>query len=285
MIGANGQLGQDITRVYRGLNYLVHELNHDIIEISCYNETLYSIKRLDPDIIINTAAMHNVEACEISPDKAFLVNSIGARNLALLANQLRIPIVHFSTDYVFSGSNNQPYTEDDMPLPINVYGSTKLSGENFIQQIAKCFFVVRVSGLYGRSPCRAKGGQNFVKLMLELAKTKDEIRVVNDEILSPTYTLDIAKQLELLTRTNNFGTYHMASTGGCSWYQFARKIFELSKIDIVLNIASPNEFSSKVKRPKYTVLDNKNLDVNGINSMPHWSDGLERYLQSLSLIG
>lgn len=284
LIGANGQLGQDITRVYCDLDHLVCGLNHDLMDISDYKQSLTVIKNLDPEIIINTAAMHNLEACENNPKNAFLVNGIGARNLALISNYLSVPIIHFSTDYVFNGLTNQPYSEHDSPLPINVYGNTKLSGELFIRQIAKYYFIVRVSGLYGRFPCRAKGGKNFVKLMLELAETKHEISVVDDEILSPTYTLAIAEQLELLTRTDNFGIYHMTSEGSCSWYEFARTIFELSNINVSLKIASPNEFSSNVERPKYSVLANDSLKKNGFSAMPHWSESLKHYLGCLNTI-
>jgi len=281
VVGANGQLGSDICYVYREAGGSVIELDHDAIDITEFGQCLEVINKHAPDIIINTAAMHNVELCEEWPEKSFLVNGIGARNLALVSRNLHIPVVHFSTDYVFDGRRRIPYVEDDTPLPLNVYGNTKLSGELFIRNIADSYFIVRVSGLYGHAACRAKGGVNFVRLMLRLAGERDAIRVVDDEVLSPTFTLSIAEQLERLTRTERYGVYHMASEGSCSWYEFAKKIFEISDIEVDLNIASPEEFPSKAARPKYSVLENRKLESEQLNVMPHWETGLRRYLMSL----
>jgi dTDP-4-dehydrorhamnose reductase len=192
-----------------------------------------------------------------------------------------LPLVHFSTDYVFDGSKGSPYVEVDIPIPLNVYGNSKLSGENFIRKLTEKHFIIRVSGLYGHSACRAKGGLNFVGLMLKLAEDRDEIRVVNDEILSPTFTYDIAVQLEKLTGTKEYGLYHMTSRGSCSWYEFAEQIFHLTDARVKLSIALPEEFSSKVPRPKYSVLENANLMAKGMDIMPHWSESLKQYLQEI----
>ena len=277
VIGANGQLGSDICKVYRQAGDNAHELCHDQIDIA-FPSCFAVIKNIKPDLLINTASMHQVESCEEDPQKSFLVNGLGARNLAIISKKLKLPLVHISTDYVFDGLKRSPYIESDMPSPLNVYGNTKLSGEIFIMNTTELFFIVRVSGLFGHSPCRAKGGLNFVRLMLKLAKEHNEVRVVDDEILSPTYTFDIAKQLEKLTRTEKYGLYHMASKGSCSWYVFADKIFELTKTVVNLKRASPGEFQSKVPRPKYSVLKNAHLAAEGLDIMPHWVDGLKRYL-------
>ena len=283
VIGANGQLGSDICHVYKQAGHDIRELNHDKIDITEFDKCFEVLKAINPDLVISTAAMHNVEICEENPEKSFLVNGIGARNLALLSKEIQIPLVHFSTDYIFDGQKESPYFEDDLPIPLNVYGNTKLSGEIFLRNIADSFFIVRVSGLYGKAACRAKGGLNFVQLMLKLANEKDEIRVVDDEVLSPTYTISVAEQLERLTQTDKYGVYHMVSEGSCSWYEFAKKIFELAEIDIELNVAHPDEFPVKVPRPKYSVLRNRNLEAEGLNIMPHWVEGLRRYLMSLDL--
>tara|TARA_Y100000310_G_scaffold286262_1_gene310277 strand:- start:1605 stop:2462 length:858 start_codon:yes stop_codon:yes gene_type:complete len=281
VIGGNGQLGNDLCKVYKKTGSMVQELNHDDIEISDFNKCCETIKRIESDLIINTAAMHQVESCEKYPQKAFLVNGLGARNLAIVCEELDLPLVHFSTDYVFDGSKGSPYVESDVPIPLNVYGNTKLSGENFIRKLTEKYFIIRVSGLYGHSACRAKGGLNFVKLMLKLAENRNEIRVVNDEILSPTFTYDIAVQLEKLTRTKEYGLYHMTSKGSCSWYEFAGKIFHLTNAKVKLSIALPEEFPSKVPRPKYSVLENANLVAKGMDTMPHWSESLTHYLQDI----
>ena len=278
VIGANGQLGKDICeKIIVTKNELV-ELNHDKIEISNIDCVSSLLKEVRPDVVINTAAMHNVEKCENDPEKSFKVNGIGAKNLSHICNDLNSTLLHISTDYVFDGNKRKPYVETDKPLPLNVYGNTKLSGEYFIESIAKKYFILRVSGIYGKNPCRAKG-TNFVELMLKLAKERDEIRVVDDEILTPTFTGDIADQIvEILSSDTRYGLYHVTAEGSCSWFEFAREIFSISKTNIVLNRAAPGEFAIKVNRPKYSVLENKFLKDQGINIMPLWEKGLKRYL-------
>ncbi len=278
VIGANGQLGKDICEKIVIANNELIELNHDRIETSNIECVSYVLKEVKPDVVINTAAMHNVEKCENDPERSFKVNGIGARNLSNICNDLNSTLIHISTDYVFDGSKNKPYIEIDKPLPLNVYGNTKLSGEYFIESIAKKYFILRVSGIYGKNPCRAKG-TNFVDLMLKLAKERDEIRVVDNEILTPTFTEDIADQIvKILNMDAEYGLYHVTAEGSCSWFEFAREIFSVSKTNIVLNRAAPGEFAIKVNRPKYSVLENKFLNDQNINIMPLWKDGLTRYL-------
>jgi dTDP-4-dehydrorhamnose reductase len=284
VIGANGQLGSDICRVYREKSYNVIELNHDILDITNKEQCQKILSDIRADILINTAAMHNVEACEDNPLKAFEINGVGVRNLAILSQQLGFVLVHISTDYVFDGRKKAPYNEDDCPMPLNVYGNTKLAGEIFVRIMAEKFFILRVSGLFGRFPCRAKKGMNFVKLMLKLAKERGHVRVVDDEILSPTYTLDIAEQLEKLTRTENWGLYHVVSDGECSWYEFAQEIFQLSGVHVKLEVADPGEFPSKAPRPKYSALENLALKKIGLNRMPHWRESLKRYLEDIEVL-
>jgi dTDP-4-dehydrorhamnose reductase len=282
IIGANGQLGSDLCQTYRGWDHAVTELNHDRLDIASFQPCHDCLEEIRPDLVINTAAMHNVEECEKDPQRAFEVNGIGSRNLALLTNELGFVLVQVSTDYVFDGTKKEPYVETESPMPLNVYGNTKLSGELFVRSIAQRYFIVRVSGLYGLSPCRAKGGLNFVKLMLKLANERDEVRVVDDEVLTPTFTRDVAEQMEELTKTDKYGLYHMTAQGSCSWYEFAKKIFELTAAQAKLSVARPGEFPAKVTRPKYSVLENAALKALGQDCMPHWSDGLERYLREIS---
>jgi dTDP-4-dehydrorhamnose reductase len=224
--------------------------------------------------------MHNVEACEADPQRSFLVNGIGGKNLAQISNEVGYTLVHISTDYVFDGFTQVPYVEEDCPNPLNVYGNTKLSGEYFIKSIAEKYFILRLSGLYGINPCRAKGGLNFVSLMLKLSRERDEVRVVDDEILTPTYTGDIASQILHFVGRTDYGLYHVTSQGSCSWYEFASKIFELTNSSVCLSIADPGEFPVKVPRPKYSVLENKALQKAGIDIMPHWSTSLKLYLET-----
>jgi len=284
IIGANGQLGHDLVGAFSEKGDEVFELNHNRIEISDIDSVSSVLKQVTPDIVINTAAMHNLEVCEKEPRKSFDVNGIGARNLALVSNEIDSLLIHFSTDYVFDGLKKTPYIESDLPSPLNVYGNTKLSGEHFIRSIARKHLVLRVSGLYGHSPCRAKG-LNFVDLMLKLARERDEIRVVNDEELSPTTTEEIARQVVSISEMSQYGLYHVATQGSCTWFEFAKAIFELTKSKVKLSIADPSEFPLKVPRPKYSVLENHNLENAGINKMGHWRQALQKYIDTRNLGG
>jgi dTDP-4-dehydrorhamnose reductase len=284
VIGANGQLGCDVCAAFSAAGHEVIPLNHNTADIAVYESIKAPLAQARPDVIVNTAAMHNVDACEADPVRSFEVNGIGARNLALIANELDATLFYLSTDYVFDGLKKAPYVETDYPIPLNAYGNSKLAGESFIRSISKKHFVLRVSGLYGNNPCRAKGGNNFVKLMLKLSKERDEIRVVDDEALTPTFTEDVARQIVAMTGMDAYGLYHATAQGGCSWYRFASKIFELSSTQIKLSIAGSNEFPMKVPRPKYSVLENAGLKALGMDLMPDWQDGLRRYLAILGAL-
>jgi len=279
VIGALGQLGVDVCNEFEKDKVEVVRLdidNVDITKIHTVNRVLTEIK---PEIIINTAAYHDVEQCEKNPCIAYEVNAIGAKNLALVSNDLNCGLIHISTDYVFNGNKDIPYLETDTAFPLNVYGNTKLAGERFISAFAKKFLILRTSGLYGKSPCRGKGGLNFVELMLKLAKERDEVRVVDHEILTPTSTLQLARQIVNLKEPDFYGIAHATPEGYCSWYQFTKEIFRLKNIKTTLNIAKPGEFPEKVARPYYSVLENNVLNQYNHNIMNHWSDGLKEYLK------
>ena len=280
VIGANGQLGSDICVEFSSHGDDVVKLTHADIEVTGIDSVSKTLNSIKPDFVINTAAMHNVEKCELDPLQSFSINGIGARNLAIVCNDINAVLMHISTDYVFDGSKMAPYVETDIVSPLNVYGNTKVSGEQFIRTTAKKYFIVRTSGIYGHNPCRAKGGLNFVELMLKLAKEKPELRVVNDEFLTPTSTREIARQLVKLSSSSTYGLYHATAEGSCSWYEFAGKIFELSGLSPKLNMANPDEFPMKVPRPKYSVLENAELKKTGLNVFKPWDKALEEYLGS-----
>jgi len=284
VIGANGQLGSDVSREFSRNGDNVCELTHSNIEICSLQSVREVLGEAKPRIVVNTAAMHNVERCEEDPLRAYEVNAIGSRNLAQVAGQIGAIFIHVSTDYVFDGSKKEPYLEGDPALPLNVYGNTKLAGEAFIRATADRYFILRTSALYGTNPCRAKGGRNFVELMLKLAGERDELRVVDDEFVSPTSTSELARQIVMLSKTNNFGLYHATAEGSCTWYEFAAKIFNFAGIKTKLTVASPNEFPSKVPRPKYSVLENDALKALGLNSFQTWEEGLRSYLSSIYII-
>jgi dTDP-4-dehydrorhamnose reductase len=284
IIGANGQLGSDCVLAFQKAGHEVAGLTHQDIEIADETSVADKLTSLSPGLVINTSAMHNVDACEKSPLQAFAVNAVGARNLARLSNELGFVLIHISTDYVFDGIKNAPYLETDVPRPLNVYGNSKFAGEIFVQTIARRYFVVRVSAIYGANPCRAKGGNNFIKLMLKLARERGEVKVVDDELVSPTYTPDVANQLVRLSEAGAYGIIHSTANGSCSWYEFAEAIFRLTKTKVKLLRAAPGEFPMKVPRPKYSVLENSALKRLGIDDMPHWSESLREYLAASNLV-
>ena len=280
VIGANGQLGADVSREFNRMGDDVYDLSHSDIEI-CSSESVREVLgEAKPQIIVNTAAMHNVESCEREPLKAYEANAVAPRNLAVVAREIHAVLIHISTDYVFDGSKKEPYLEADPAMPLNVYGNTKLAGEAFVRAYAGKYFILRTAALYGKNPCRAKGGRNFVELMLKLASERDELRVVNDEVVSPTATSELARQIVALSRTDNFGLYHATAEGSCTWYEFAKKIFDLAKVRTNVVVAASSEFPTKVPRPKYSVLENNALKVLGLNSFQTWEEGLRSYLAS-----
>jgi dTDP-4-dehydrorhamnose reductase len=280
VIGANGQLGVDVVSAFVANGDDAVSLSHAEIELSDRGSVSGRLKSLEPAIIVNTAAMHHVDKCEQDPEKAFLVNGLGAKNLALVAKELGATLIHVSTDYVFDGEKGSPYEESDAPRPLNAYGNSKLSGEYFVRCTMPEHFVLRTSAIYGKSPCRAKGGLNFVELMLKLAKERDELRVVDSEFVTPTPTVEIARQIVILSRSDKYGLYHATAEGSCSWYAFAREIFSLTNTQVNLQIAGPNEFPAKVARPKYSVLENRALKSHGLNVFKPWQQGLVDYLSS-----
>jgi dTDP-4-dehydrorhamnose reductase len=278
VIGGNGQLGRDVSSVFSTEGHAVTDLTHQDIEISSLESVRTVLAALRPEVVVNTAAFHNVDKCEAEPALAFAINGIGARNLAQVTEEAGATILHISTDYVFDGQKGTPYVEEDMPSPLNVYGNTKISGEFFVRSTNPRHFVVRVSAIYGESPCRAKGGLNFVELMLKLSRERKELRVVDDEFVTPTPTAQIAQQMVALSRSTDYGLYHATAEGSCSWYEFAAAIFELTSTKVGLEPARPGEFPAKVARPKYSVLENQALKNKSLNVFSHWREGLEKYL-------
>ena len=278
VVGASGQLGQDVCSAFVAAGDEVTGLDHVAVEVSSLDSIRRSLDQIHPDIVVNTAAFHHVEKAEADPALAFAINGAGARNVAQVTDSLGAKLIHISTDYVFDGAKHVPYIEEDIAAPLNVYGNTKLSGELFVRCTNPRHFVMRVSAIYGLNPCRAKGGLNFVELMLKLSREREEIRVVDDEFVTPTSTVEIARQLVLLSRTSEYGVYHATAEGSCSWYEFARAIFDLTGTNIRLERARPGEFPAKVPRPRYSVLENDALKKKSLNVFGPWQTGLQNYL-------
>lgn len=270
-------MGSDLLAILRVDNEVM-ALGHAEIEVSDLGSVCSAINSVSPDIVINTAAYHKVEEVEENAAWGFAVNAIGPRNLALVCKELNAALVHLSTDYVFSGTKKRPYIESDCVEPVNMYGSTKAAGEMVLRYIWSRSYIVRSSGLYGRSGSSGKGG-NFVELMLRLAREGRLIRVVSDQILTPTSTRSLALQIAVLIKTNAYGTYHATCQGECSWFEFAVEIFQQSGLKPDLASQSTAQSGARVKRPAYSVLENANLKRLGSDIMPDWKDALHQYLK------
>jgi dTDP-4-dehydrorhamnose reductase len=285
IVGANGQLGSDAATAFADSGDIVFPLNHGDIEISAIDSVTVALTELKPDLIVNTAAMHHVEHCERDPKRALEINSSGPHNLAKVSRELGASLMQISTDYVFDGAKGRPYEESDAARPLNTYGITKLAGEHFVCSTVEQHFVLRTSGLYGRHPCRGKGGLNFVDLMLKLGKERGKVRVVDTEKVTPTSTTELAQQMVLISRSGNFGLFHATAEGSCSWYDFAREIFSVAGLSVKVEIADPSEFPSKVPRPTYSVLENAALKARGMNYFRPWQEGLLQYLNGVRFLG
>jgi dTDP-4-dehydrorhamnose reductase len=278
VIGAVGQLGMDVCQGFEQNGDEVYRLGHAQIEIASPEAVQDCLTKIAPDVIVNTAAFHKVEQCEVDPAQAFAINASGARHLAATAADLGAVIIHVSTDYVFDGAKQTPYVETDLPRPLNIYGNSKLAGEHFVCTTSPRHFVLRTSALYGKNPCRAKGGLNFVELMRKLARDGKEIKVVNSEFVTPTATADLARQIVKLSRCDAFGLYHATAEGSCTWYEYAREIISMTGTEARLKVADPMDFPAKVRRPKYSVLENAGLKSIKMNVFRPWQEGLKDYL-------
>lgn len=279
IIGASGQLGSDLCRELASVDLV--PLTHSDIEMTDMNLVGQALEKHQPDVVINTAAFHRVDDCESEPDRAFQVNALGVRNVAVVAQELGARLVYLSTDYVFGGENEPrsvPYTEFDTPVPLSVYGKSKLAGELFVQHLCSKHFIVRTSGLFGVAGSSGKGG-NFVETMLRLAKERDELKVVNDQVFSPTYTRDLSKKIAQLITTQYYGISHITNEGSCSWYEFTTEILKLAGLKTPVIPITSDQYPQKAKRPRYSVLDNYHLRLLGMDDMKPWQEALKDYMK------
>lgn len=278
LIGAAGQLGQDLLPVLEKGGHKVVPVTHEQLEICSAEVVREAVASAQPQCIINTAAFHRVDDCEDQAEKAFAVNVMGVRNLAQAAEHAGAVLVHFSTDYVFGGEARTPYVETDLPQPLSIYAMSKLAGEFAARRYCSRHFVIRTCGLYGMGGSRSKGG-NFVETMLKLAAQKKTIRVVADQIVTPTSTADLAERLVPLIESENYGLYHMTNTGQCSWHEFAAEVFRLAKITADLQPTNSQSFGAKARRPAYSVLDNCRLRSVGVDEFRPWQEALGDYMR------
>ncbi len=270
--GANGQLGQELVKQLSSSEHDLFAYTKTELDITDIEKVVAICNDIRPNIIINAAAYTNVDGAETNQELAFRVNGIGQRNLAVAAEKIGAKICYISTDYVFNGQANSPYTEYMNVEPLGVYGQSKYAGEFLTQTLNSKYFIVRTAWVYGEF------GPNFVKTMLKLAEEKTEIGVVHDQIGSPTYTVDLAEFLIELVQTEKYGIYHCTNSGTCSWYEFAKEIFKVANKAIVVNSLTSEQFSRPAKRPAYSVLGDLSLRMNGFTPRRHWKDALYDYI-------
>lgn len=270
--GGSGQLSRSLVDLLdkEGVPYIAW--SHKDLDVAD-DSSISVIKELSPDLLINCAAWTNVDAAEEFPEKATRVNQVGPRNMARAAKELKIPLIHISTDYVFSGQSRQPWSTDSKTEPMSTYGLSKLLGEKEISKnLDADFYILRTAWLYGPY------GRNFSKTILKKALTsKDSINIVNDQIGQPTTTKSLAEQIfKVAKQSIPSGTYHATNTGQASWWDFAREIFELAGEDVErVRPSTSEDFSSNVKRPKYSVLDQSAWSKVGMETMPEWRRALK----------
>ena len=274
--GGNGQLGRAINNLYKD-RADIECINTDVGELDITNldEVLAFVENCKPYAIINCAAHTAVDLCEDQEELAYKINAIGPRNLSIAAEKNGAKILHISTDYVFAGDATKPYKEFDIPAPQGVYGATKLAGENFVKEFSTKYFIIRTAWLYG-------DGKNFVKTMLRLAEDRDEIGVVYDQVGSPTSTFELAKAMDSLLFTENYGTFHGTCEGVCSWADFAEEIFKIAGKNVIVNRLTSDQYPAKAKRPAYSVLENYMFKITNGFMFADWHDALNEYMDWLN---
>jgi len=275
--GSNGQLGKTVFALHQGNNYKALNFTFTTkatLDISNQEQVDRYFKSNNFNYCINCAAYTAVDRAEEEKEEAFLINAIGARNLAEACKKYGVILIHISTDFVFDGSKNEPYSETDIPNPINVYGASKLQGERNIQSILENYFIIRTSWLY------SEFGNNFVKTMLRLGAEKEELHVVNDQIGSPTYAQDLVEVvLEIIISGNKkFGLYHFSNKGAISWFEFAQAVFKLGQISIKLNSIQTKNYPTPARRPKNSVLESSKIETAFKITTADWKNGLHQVI-------
>ncbi|MGB9937109.1 MAG: dTDP-4-dehydrorhamnose reductase [Methanobacterium sp.] len=274
IIGSEGMLGHDLVDVLSAENE-ISTTTIDTLDITDIDKTIQTIKDVNPDVVVHAAAFTDVNGSESKKDLAYKVNAIGTRNVAVACREADSALVYICTDYVFDGTKGSTYYEYDKPNPLSVYGKTKHLGEIYIRDILNKFYIVRTAWLYGFH------GPNFVTTMLNLAKTNDTISVVDDQIGSPTYTVDLAEAIAKLIKKPAYGIYHITNSDHCSWYEYAKEIFKIAGVKVEVKPVSTEEFPTPAPRPKYSVLENYNWKMEGFKEIRSYKDALRDYMKLL----
>jgi dTDP-4-dehydrorhamnose reductase len=270
--GSGGQLGLELAGLLPGRGHEVVALSRAELDVADFGAVGRALEEHSPDLVVNAAAYTNVDGCETETDLAYRVNALGPRNLAQLCDERGCDLLHVSTNYVFDGESERPYEPFDMPNPISAYARTKLAGEEYVRQLTNRWYVVRSAGVYGR-------GHNFVRTMLRVAADRDILKVKEDEFISPTYALDLAEGIVGVIEGGHYGLYHLTNSGSCSWYEFAREIFEFAGVEVEVIPVPGSEYPLPAARPANGV-----LSALGSPELRHWREALEDYLRRERII-
>jgi dTDP-4-dehydrorhamnose reductase len=271
IIGASGQLGSDLMRAFAGDEPV--GVDHAMVDIEAPSAIAKLLVHHRPELVINTAAFHNVELCELRPDRAMAVNALAVDLLAAQCAAAGAAFAQISTDFVFDGVARQPYTEDDAPNPLSAYGISKYAGERLLRRHSERFFIFRTSGLYGVRGSSTKG-YTFIDRILTQAAEGRPLRIVDDVTCSPSYTRDVAASVREIVGHERYGTYHVTNSGACSWYEFAREILSQARLTTELTRTTASAFPSLAERPPYSVLANERSRALGISATPSWQEAI-----------
>ncbi|RKN82177.1 dTDP-4-dehydrorhamnose reductase [Paenibacillus ginsengarvi] len=272
--GAHGQVGKELVTLLER-KYEIYGYGRDELDITNEDQCKLRINEIKPDVVVHCAAYTAVDLAEGDKDSAYKINAFGTRNLVVPTEAIGAKFCYLSTDYVFDGLAKEPYNEFDNTNPQNIYGKSKRAGELLVQSLSSKFFIVRTSWIFGLQ------GSNFVKTMINISSRENTVRVVNDQIGSPTYTVDLVRFLAQLIITNKYGIYHVSNTGNCSWYELACAIFEELGISIEVEPCTTDDFPKLAPRPKYSVMDHSFVRINGFEELPHWRTALRSFIQEL----
>lgn len=275
--GANGQLGYDVVKELQKQNIECYGATRKEFDLVDFEATKNFIINYMPDVVIHCAAYTVVDKAEDEQGLCYLVNASATENIAEICKKINAKMLYISTDYVFDGTKDGFYEVDDEPNPINVYGKTKLMGEQAVQRILDKYFIVRISWVFGEH------GNNFVKTMRQLGKERKEINVVADQYGSPTYTTDLAPLLAEMIQTDKYGIYHVTNEGVCTWAEFAEEIFKIVNMDVKVNHITTAEYPTKAKRPLNSRLSKNSLIMNNFNKLPLWQKSLKIFVDKLNL--
>lgn len=273
--GTKGQLGYDVVNELEKRGHTAVAVDIEEMDITDAVSVERVIAEAEVEAVIHCAAYTAVDAAEDNVEICRRVNAEGTKNIAKVCKKLDLKMIYISTDYVFDGEGERPWEPDDERHPLNVYGQTKYEGELAVEKYLEKYFIVRIAWVFGVN------GKNFIKTMLKLSETHEELNVVDDQVGSPTYTYDLAVLLVDMVESDKYGRYHATNEGLCTWYEFAKEIFRQAGVEVKVNPVTSDMFPAKAKRPKNSRMSKEKLDANGFHRLPTWQDALERYLSEI----